>query len=129
MSNIKIKIKLGSNEVEVEAPIELIDNAIELIPKVMEKIDTKVEINTPSITIDKNDSLSDVILKLFRDDWGKSARKLSDVKSMLELHGLSYPKQSVAVTLMRLVQNGKLRRFKGNDNEYLYTASLQLLNE
>ncbi len=131
MNNIKIKIRLGSSEIEVEAPIELMNDAIEFIPRVMEKMDNKVEHRDaiPNIAIEKNDSLSDIILKLFKDDWGKNARRLSEVKSMLESYGLSYPKQSVAVTLMRLVQNGKLRRFKGDSNEYLYTASIQLLNE
>ncbi len=129
MSNIKIKIRLGSNEIEVEAPMELMNDAIEFIPRVMEKMDNKTDNIIPNIDIEKNDSLSDIILKLFKNDWGKNARRLSEVKSMLESYGLSYPKQSVAVTLMRLVQNGKLRRFKGDNNEYLYTASIQLLNE
>lgn len=122
---------MGSNEIEVEAPIEVMDNAIEFIPKVMAKIDDKkmdINSNIPNITIEKSDSLSDVILKLFKDDWGKNARRLSDVKNVLESYGLMYPKQSIAVTLMRLTQNGKLRRFKGDNNEYLYTASIQLLN-
>ncbi|GIU72653.1 MAG: hypothetical protein KatS3mg003_2132 [Candidatus Nitrosocaldaceae archaeon] len=131
MSNIKIRIKMGSNEIEVEAPIEVMDNAIEFIPKVMAKMDDKkmdINSNIPNITIEKSDSLSDVILKLFKDDWGRNARRLSDVKNVLESYGLMYPKQSIAVTLMRLTQNGKLRRFKGDNNEYLYTASIQLLN-
>ncbi|RMF31724.1 MAG: hypothetical protein D6752_01555 [Candidatus Nitrosothermus koennekii] len=122
---------MGSNEIEVEAPIEVMDNAIEFIPKVMAKIDDKkmdINSNIPNITIEKSDSLSDVILKLFKDDWGRNARRLSDVKNVLESYGLMYPKQSIAVTLMRLTQNGKLRRFKGDNNEYLYTASIQLLN-
>lgn len=122
---------MGSNEIEVEAPIEVMDNAIEFIPKVMAKMDDKkmdINSNIPNITIEKSDSLSDVILKLFKDDWGRNARRLSDVKNVLESYGLMYPKQSIAVTLMRLTQNGKLRRFKGDNNEYLYTASIQLLN-
>jgi hypothetical protein len=122
---------MGSNEIEVEAPIEVMDDAIEFIPKVMAKINGKgmnTDANIPNITIDKSDSLSDVILKLFKDDWGRNARRLSDVKNVLESYGLMYPKQSIAVTLMRLTQNGKLRRFKGDNNEYLYTASIQLLN-
>lgn len=60
--------------------------------------------------------------------WGRGARRLGDVKNMLDSYGLSYPKQLIAVTLMRLVQSGKLRRFKGDSNEYLYTTSTQLLN-
>ncbi|MEM2855814.1 MAG: hypothetical protein QW416_01755 [Candidatus Nitrosocaldaceae archaeon] len=121
MSNIKIRVRVGSNEIEVESPLELMNNAIEFIPKLVEKIESGKDYNIPNISINKNDSLSDIIIKIFRDDWGKSARRLSEVKDMIESYGLNYPKQSIAVTLMRLAQNGKLRRFKQN-NEYLYTA-------
>lgn len=121
LSNIKIRVRVGSNEIEVESPLELMNNAIEFIPKLVEKIESGKDYNIPNISINKNDSLSDIIIKIFRDDWGKSARRLSEVKDMIESYGLNYPKQSIAVTLMRLAQNGKLRRFKQN-NEYLYTA-------
>jgi hypothetical protein len=135
LSNIKVKVKIGSNEAEVEAPIELMSSAIEFIPKLMEMIninsqEVKNEVSQvlPEIKIEKDDSLSEIILKLFKSEWGKSSRRLSDVKSILESYGLSYPKQSIAVTLLRLAQNGKLRRFKDNNNEYVYTASIQLIN-
>jgi len=135
LSNIKVKVKIGPNEAEVEAPIELMGSAIEFIPKLMEMIninsqEVKNEVSQvlPEIKIEKDDSLSEIILKLFKSEWGKSSRRLSDVKSILESYGLSYPKQSIAVTLLRLAQNGKLRRFKDNNNEYVYTASIQLIN-
>jgi hypothetical protein len=91
--------------------------------------DTYNESTLPDIRIDKGDSLSDIILKMFKSTWGRGARRLSDVKRALEHYGLSYPKQSVAVTLLRLAQHGKLRRFKGQDNEFVYTASTELLTE
>ncbi|MGH9879611.1 MAG: hypothetical protein ACRD5H_18435, partial [Nitrososphaerales archaeon] len=83
----------------------------------------------PEIKINKGDSLSDMIVKMFRDTWGKQSRRLADVRQVLDSYGLSYPKQSVAVTLMRLAQNGKLRRFKGTDGEFVYTAATSLLSE
>ena len=53
---------------------------------------------------------------------------MAEVKEVLDSYGLTYPKQSIAVTLMRLAQSGKLRRFKNEQNEYVYTSSIQLLN-
>ena len=39
-----------------------------------------------------------------------------------------YPKQTVAVTLLRMAKSGRLRRFKSNTGEYVYTASTSLLS-
>lgn len=68
MSNIKIKIKQGTNEIEREAPIEFMSDAIEFIPKVMEKIAGREATSMPNISIEKGDS-NDIILKLFKDGW------------------------------------------------------------
>ncbi len=149
-SNVKIKVKFGVNEVEIESPLESIRDAVDVIPNIIRNIGTnakateqamaelsehvnnlkrKTPQNVPEITIDKGDSLSDMIMKMFKDVWGKQSRRLSDVRQVLDSYGLSYPKQSVAVTLMRLAQNGKLRRFKGADSEFVYTATTSLLTE
>jgi len=149
-NNVKIKVKFGANEVEIESPLESIRDAIDVIPNIIRNIGSTVkateqaagelseQINTleiktpqnvPEIKIDKGDSLSDMIVKMFKDAWGKQSRRLADVRQVLDSYGLSYPKQSVAVTLMRLAQNGKLRRFKGTDGEFVYTATTSLLSE
>ncbi|MFQ5920546.1 MAG: hypothetical protein ACE5JV_00845 [Nitrososphaerales archaeon] len=149
-NNVKIKVKFGVNEVEIESPLESIRDAVDVIPNIIKNIgnsakaaaaQTSVEIsdqvpnsesrpqNLPEMKVDKGDSLSDIIMKMFKDAWGKQSRRLSDVKEALDSYGLSYPKQSVAVTLMRLAQNGRLRRFKGNDGEFVYTASTSIREE
>jgi hypothetical protein len=149
-NNVKIKVKFGVNEVEIESPLESIRDAIDVIPNIIRNIGSNVKNteqvtaelveqanslesrtsqNVPEIKIDKGDSLSDMIVKMFRNIWGKQSRRLADVRQVLESYGLSYPKQSVAVTLMRLAQNGKLRRFKGTDGEFVYTAATSLLSE
>ena len=78
----------------------------------------------PKIIIEKNDSLSVIILKMFEDEWGKNPRKLNQVKEALEARGLIYPRQSVAVSLLRLAQSGKLRRFKGKNGEFVYVSAI-----
>jgi hypothetical protein len=77
----------------------------------------------PAVTIEKGDSLSDVISKFFADPWGASPKKLMEVREALQSYGLNYPKQSVAVALLRLAKGSRIRRFKGEVGEYVYTAS------
>lgn len=153
--NVKIKIKSGGSEVEVEAPLSEIRQAIELIPDILAKLpqsstERKPESvappaqapvshaseppsvaaqtsappsSVPTVTIEKGDSLSDVISKFFADSWGRNPRKLMEVREALQSYGLNYPKQSVAVALLRLAKSSKIRRFKGEGGEYVYTVS------
>jgi len=153
--NIKIRIKSGGSEAEVEASLSDIRQAIELIPEILAKLpqsstDRKPESvsppaqapashasepaiataqtsaapsSVPTVTVEKGDSLSDVISKFFADPWGRSPRKLMEVREALQSYGLNYPKQSVAVALLRLAKSSRIRRFKGEGGEYVYTAS------
>lgn len=154
-NNVKIRVRSGESEAEIEAPLSNIREAIELIPEVLAKLPQASDERRPSpanplgetaaprpqdlssatfqpssgassipaVTIEKGDSLSDVISKFFADTWGRSPRKLMDVRSALQSYGLNYPKQSVAVALLRLAKGSRIRRFKGEGGEYVYTAS------
>ena len=142
----KIRVKLGATEAEVEADPEHLREAIELVPALAAKLPTagmqrqaagpagtepigarKSDLSAfyelPSITLDKSDSLADVIGKFFADPWGRERRKLSDVRGALQSYGMNYPKQSVAVALLRLAKAAKIRRFKAEDGEYVYTVA------
>ena len=140
----KIRVKLGSVEAEVEAEPEHLREAIDLIPEVAAKLpragrDSPAEprdqsegaeappqglaTQFPVAALEKGDSLADVIGKFFAGPWGREKRKLSDVREALQSYGLNYPKQSVAVALLRLAKTTKLRRFKAEDGEYVYTSA------
>ena len=142
----KIRVKLGAAEAEVEADPEHLKETIELVPALAAKLpsvapprqpappaeqegsEASAPARTPlaalpSISLDKSDSLADVIGKFFADPWGRERRKLSDVREALRSYGMNYPKQSVAVALLRLAKTAKLRRFKAEDGEFVYTAS------
>jgi hypothetical protein len=150
--NVRIRVKSGQSEAEVEADLSHIAEAIELIPEIISKFPV-VERNpsqpvraipsaiapsavqssasglassVPSVSIDRGDSLGDILSKFFADQWGKNPRKLSDVREALQSYGLSYPKQSVAVALLRLAKGSKIRRFKADGGEFVYTASTSL---
>ena len=144
----RIRVKVGQAEAEVEADAEHIREAIELVPDLAAKLpqQQKEAVPTqkvpaqgmqadlsfqssselPAVTLEKGDSLADIIGKFFSDPWGRERRKLSDVREALQSYGLNYPKQSVAVALLRLAKTTKLRRFKAEDGEYVYTSAMTL---
>jgi hypothetical protein len=141
----KIRVRLGQAEAEVEAEPERLREAIDLIPELTSKLprqgrevpverESAVEASAeipqrelssqfPIVSLEKGDSLADVIGKFFAGPWGRDRRKLSDVREALQSYGLNYPKQSVAVALLRLAKTTKLRRFKAEDGEYVYTSA------
>lgn len=140
---VKIRVRLGAAEAEVEADPEHLREAIDLIPELVSKMPgTSAErlemrrepeehpsrsesspAQLPTVSVDKSDSLADIIGKFFGDPWGRERRKLSDVRGALQSYGLNYPKQSVAVALLRLAKTTKIRRFKADDGEYVYTTT------
>ncbi|MDG6988487.1 MAG: hypothetical protein JRN21_04085 [Nitrososphaerota archaeon] len=141
----KIRVKLGQAEAEVEAEPERLREAIELVPELAAKLPSQARdqhldarepaqdspsdpavagaAELPTVSLEKGDSLADVIGKFFSGPWGREKRKLSDVREALQSYGLNYPKQSVAVALLRLAKTTKLRRFKAEDGEYVYTSA------
>ena len=142
----KIRVKLGAAEAEVEAEPDRLKEAIELVPELAAKLPKQGRdggeakgtspgpseeplqgpSSTPVATIEKGDSLADVIGKFFASPWGRERRKLSDVREALQSYGLYYPKQSVAVALLRLAKTTRLRRFKAEDGEFVYTSGSTL---
>ncbi len=142
----KIRVKVGAAEAEVEAEPEHLKEAIDLVPELVSKLPSPAPqrqehpapappqadaarptgpglMSLPAVTLQKTDSLADVIGKFFADPWGRERRKLSDVREALQSYGLNYPKQSVAVALLRLAKATKIRRFKAEDGEFVYTVS------
>jgi hypothetical protein len=147
----KIRVKLGQAEAEVEADPEHLKEAIDLVPELASKLSLgrSAEFDPmkdrlpnllpeppradgpgqlPMVAPEKGDSLADVIGKFFSDPWGRERRKLSDVREALQSYGLNYPKQSVAVALLRLAKTSKIRRFKAEDGEFVYTSSAMISN-
>ena len=143
----KIRVKIGQAEAEVEADPDHLREAIDLVPDLASKIprtgrdvpdqrpaaevvpesrSEPLSATIPIVNVEKGDSLADVIGKFFSGPWGREKRKLSDVRAALQSYGLNYPKQSVAVALLRLAKTTKLRRFKAEDGEYVYTSAVNL---
>ena len=148
---IKLRIKKGLNEIEIESTVEQLNKISDTISEIFDKISdnniqspitssnfdsnndvdnnsSKISPQLPEFIVSKDESLSSILLKIFQDKWAKNPKKLGEIRQVLQSYGLSYPKQSVAVALLRLAQSGKLRRFKSNDGEYVYTASTAIIS-
>jgi len=151
VGELRIRVKFGEFEVELQGEVETISKAMDTLREIFTWIPQPTTVASPSrpieatapiqppqtetlqptlpnIKIEKDDSLADIIVKMFSDPWGRTPRRLSEVREALASYGLVHPKQSVAVALLRLSQTGKIRRFK-EGGEYVYTASLPLVSE
>ena len=144
---IKIRVRTGSSEAEIEAELSHVREAIGLIPEIVRQLphDGRTAVindpphqefvpqgkadEFPVVVLEKNDSLAEIIGKFFGGEWGRQRKKLSDVREALQSYGLNYPKQSVAVALLRLAKSSRIRRFKGEDGEYVYISSTPALAE
>ena|SRR5947209_2867784 len=141
---VKIRVKAGNSEAEIEAELSHIREAIELIPEVLKQLPPDGgaivsreappvyahpgdSAEVPVVTLEKGDSLAEVVGKFFAGEWGMQRRKLSDVREALQSYGLNYPKQSVAVALLRLAKASRIRRFKAEDGEFVYTSSTPIM--
>jgi hypothetical protein len=148
--NVRVRVKVGANEVEIEGPKDSLKELIELVPAMIEgmgfekpssippgaappqppataQVQRAPLQDLPELRVEKGESLPSIMTKLFGSTWGRTPRRLLEVKGALESFGLVYPRQSVAVALLRLAQEGKLRRFKGPDGDFLYTSSTSLM--
>lgn len=81
----------------------------------------------PDIEISGEENLPSLIVKMFSTEWGRKPRRLMEIKNALDSYGIIHPKQSIAVTLLRLAKTGKLRRFKDSKGEYVYVAGPRIL--
>ena len=143
-SPIKLKLHLSDAEIELECALEEMSEVLKFIPELIVILSDNVksipkspipvlkkpEISNdiPDISINKSDSLTNILIKLFSSSWPSSPKKLNEIREALNSYGLIYPKQSVAVTLLRMAQSGKLRRFKSSSGEYVYTPSTSLFS-
>ena len=126
-SPVKIRIKINSAEIEIESDVENLLESINYIPKLIEFIPKNSHNNAhndelsktqsqsvPHVQINKSESLSVILLKIFHNEWGEKPKKLNEIREILNSYGLAYPKQTVAVTLLRMVQSENFRRIIDN---------------
>ncbi|MGB9727162.1 MAG: BlaI/MecI/CopY family transcriptional regulator [Nitrososphaeria archaeon] len=142
---MRLKIKIGSSEIEFEGDLNEISSILDIIPKIIDATkgtpqytlpasisqdiqkseavgQEQVSEEVPTIQVSKDDSIADIIMKIMGSQWGRKPRRLEDIKKALETLGFPLSRSTVAVTLLRLTQSGKLRRFKDDKGEFCYST-------
>jgi hypothetical protein len=86
----------------------------EVTPEVSPEEEAVPPLGRPSTTME-------ALSSLFKTDWGKKPRQLSEVMQALEANGLYYKKAVVAKVLVDLIKKRELRRL-GSKGTFGYVA-------
>jgi hypothetical protein len=90
--------------------------SVEVPPEVPSEEEVSVPpLGRPSSTIE-------ALSQLFKTEWGRKPRQLSEVMQALEANGLYYKKPVVAKVLVDLIKKKELRRL-GTKGSYQYVAT------
>lgn len=119
MTTAKIKITVGTITVELEAPIEKIDEAVKntiAAIRATEPLPSR-EFTAPR----KPATCKKAVLDLVEGGWLNTGRTLSEVSAELDRKGFSYDTTAVAHVLLDLVREGILERL-GEPRRYVYVA-------
>ncbi len=126
---VHIELKGEKEEVDyfLEKLLTLVESQSEGEVSIVEKVEGESAEEgfkeLPSIKIERGDTTSSIIKKIFSTDWGRKPRELKEVVEVLQTLGHYTNKTTVAVTLKRLVERGDLRRIRGSDKVYRYVAA------
>lgn len=135
--SVRLRVRKGDVEIEVEGPPDVIPSLIDAASRLvsgfqMQRTESTAEVGGaeayPHIMVSKDDSCADIVERLFSTDWGGEPRTLREVIEALTVNGIYFPKSTVAVSLMRLVKRGVLRRLK-SDAGFLYVRATPVRSE
>ena len=86
----------------------------EITPEVSSEEEAVPPLGRPSSTME-------ALSQLFKTEWGRKPRQLSEVMQALEANGLYYKKPVVATVLVQLIKKKELRRL-GTKGNFQYVA-------
>jgi len=112
--NVKVKMKVGDMELEIEGPPEK-------ITQVISQIMGNVGVSGEKKVVDKvpGKSCKEIIEDLWREGWFSQERKLADVYRELASRGYNFDKSAISHALSSLTREGVLRRV-GRERRYRY---------
>jgi hypothetical protein len=99
---------------DLQKTLEEVPSPIEVTPEVPPEEEAVPPLGRPSTTIE-------ALSTLFKTDWGRKPRPLSQIMGALEANGLYYKKPVVAKVLVDLIKKKEIRRL-GSKGNYQYVA-------
>jgi hypothetical protein len=119
---IKVKMKIGNIEFEIESQEDQLQTAVDqILSTVTEKFkDTNLIATTERQALPpRAETCKGVIKKLWEENWFSTPRGLSEVHSEMARKGFHYDRTAVAHALIDLVKDGILNR-EGKPRRYRY---------
>lgn len=113
-NNVKVRMKVGDMELEIEGPPEKIT---QVISQIMGNVGVSAEKKDMGKVPGK--SCKEIIEDLWREGWFSQERKLADVYRELASRGYNFDKSAISHALSSLTKEGVLRRV-GRERRYRY---------
>lgn len=123
MTTARIKINIGNITVEIEAPIDKIEEAVKNTINAI-KVAEPTASQTPSKPSRKPITCKSAVSELIETGWMDEGRSLAEVVAELGRRGFFYDATAVAHVLLDLVREGVLERM-GEPRRYLYVVREQ----
>jgi hypothetical protein len=118
---IRLKMKVGNIEFEIECQEDQLKNAVEqILSTVTQQAKIVPTITEPSLRPPaRAETCKGVIIKLWEEGWFSTPRSLGDVHSEMAKRGFHYDRTAVAHALIDLVKENILTR-NGRPRRYRY---------
>ncbi len=120
---IKVKMRIGDIEFEIESPEDQIQTAVD---RILASVTTHLKENQLSTSMGERqapapraETCKGVIQKLWEENWFSEPKGLDDVHSELARRGFHYDRTAVAHALVDLVKDNLLTRI-GRPRRYRY---------
>jgi hypothetical protein len=117
---IKVKMKVGNVEFEIEGTVDQTNEAVgKLLKTVTEKLKETPLMTEREAQAPRAETCKVIIQRLWEEGWFSSARGLGEVHSEMARRGFHYDRTAVAHALIDLVKDGVLNR-EGRPRRYQY---------
>lgn len=119
---IKVKMKIGEIEFEIEAQPDQIQTAVNQILSTVTEHSKNLTLNQPmqrEAPLPRAETCRGVIQKLWEENWFSEPKGLDEVHSELARRGFHYDRTAVAHALVDLVKDNILTRI-GKPRRYQY---------
>jgi hypothetical protein len=118
-SPIRVKMKIGEIEFEIECQEEQLQTTVDkILSTVTEKL-KETRLITERAAQPRAETCKSIIRKLWGEGWFATARGLGEVHSEMARQGFHYDRTAVAHALIDLVKDGILTR-QGKPRRYQY---------
>ena len=118
---IKVKMKVGSVEFEIEGTVDQVNEAVgKFLATVTEKLKETPLMAEREAAAPRAETCKVIIQRLWEEGWFSTSRGLGEVHSEMARRGFHYDRTAVAHALIDLVKEGVLTR-EGRPRRYQYT--------